>query len=298
MAGWWAATAFVYALQGTGAVEPVTEPTLAVPQAASPAEVTGPAGFAAFVTDVSPVDELAEPPEPRGQEAARAAGGPQGGGGASFVFGFLWSDQAVLDNLARQLNFGADGFPGGPFETQGIHAFGYIGRNFRVGGMLAEGSKSIIDDSSAVFLREVDVTAAHIGLTLEYVYPTRRWEFYGGGMLGSGEYEVRYAQQELRVRNEQADWDDLVGDLSGTPRTATFAKTLRVNYLAVNPWVGVKFKVVPWFGIDVSAGYLWGRAGAGRWEFGDSVRPVTGSPAVDASGPTLRAAASFGLFPH
>jgi hypothetical protein len=261
-----------------------------------PAEQAAPDGEIHRGEELAPRDELALPAGDEFGQPRYARRDDRGGGGIALTFGWLWTPMSGLNDIARQMNFG-EGFSGGPVQMSGLRGFGYIGRHFRVGGMAADGSKRIRDRGEQ-YQRDLILTVEQVGLTLEYVYPMRRWEFYGGGLLGSGAYRLTHVQTNLNVFNSRQDWDQTVNQFANATQTDTFTKRFAVNYLAANPWIGVKYKLVPWFAVDANVGYQWGRAGAGRWEFGDSRFAMANSPAVDGSGVSARLEATFGMFPQ
>lgn len=217
------------------------------------------------------------------------------GGALSIVIGLYRPDMRELNDIAEALNF-PGGFGNEAIFMNGLRGYGYIGKNFRIGGIVISGNTQVADPGTQ-FNRTLELDVSHGGVTLEYVYPTRRMEFYVGGMLGVGSYEVTYTQQD--VRGNRAEWDELLDTFAATPSTGSFAKSLSAGYTAVNPWVGVKYKLLPWFALDGNVGYHLGRVRSNQWVFSDhSGDGVKGSPSIDAGGLTGWVEVTFGFFPY
>lgn len=282
--------------------EAVTAAAVTAPTApATVAEAaTAPAASAATgpVLLAIPEDELAGEDESTASSKLgswEAAHGARTGGALAVVLGFYRPDMAGLNRIAEDLNF-AGGFGNEAIFVNGIRGYGYIGPYFRIGGLLAEGGASV-DDPGADFDRTLDFRFNEGGITLEGVYSAKRWEAYAGGMIGVGNYEITYTQTDLRAG--RPGWDALVKQFSGTPDTSTFAKSFSVGYTAVHPWVGAKYKLLPWFALDGRVGYHWGKADRGSWVFSDEPGiGVAGSPSLDASGLTGALEVTFGFFPY
>ena len=248
-----------------------------------------------------PVDEFRGLAEPRVWDLDDwdAAEGARGGGGVAILFGLYNPPRGQVNDIARQLGFpGSDGraFGGAPLRLQGMRAFGHVGRNFRVGGMYATGGQVLASDVDD-FRRRLSFEVDQVGLTLEFVYPQRRWELYGGGLLGSSTYRFHYSQRDRVRKNARLSWDETLDELSTPGATETFGKRFSNSFLVANPWVGGKVKLSPWFSIDANVGWLFGRASDTQWGFTDSDWNLAGAPSVDASGFTARLEATFGFFP-
>jgi hypothetical protein len=164
------------------------------PETVSAGVVTGPVLLAI------PEDEMAGFDEPERSSRLgswEAANGARTGGAVAIVLGFYRPEMAELNTIARGLGF-QEGFGNEALFMNGIRAYGYIGRHFRIGGLIIEGDETIVD-SLADFNRTLDLEINQGGITLEGVYPMRRWEFYGGAMIGIASYELHYTQEDLRA---------------------------------------------------------------------------------------------------
>lgn len=298
MHAWLAVYQALVVLQSPGTVTETPVITWASVSTA-PAALTAPVQRA-ITAEAEIEDQLAE-------DAAvaqrRASGeGKDTGGGVALVFMAFNPPFEGLNDIAQRMNFfdasgRTSGFGSGPLFMRGLSLFGYAGKHFRIGGMGTEGRITIVD-GQADFERDLILRVSQGGVTLEYVYPKRRWELYAGGLIGAGEYELTYVQAELATRNAQQDFDAVTANLAATPRTATFAKRISASFVVANPWIGAKFKVASWFALDASIGWQFGRIGRGQWEFSDSNFTLAGSPAMNASGWTARLSATVGAFPY
>lgn len=269
----------------------VTAPTEAPSAATAPAYAAAPSD-ATQVTEM-PTDEMDEDGiSPEGWEAEKDA---QTGGGVAVVLGFYRPNMRDINQIAGALNF-PGGFGNEALFMNGLHAYGYIGKYFRIGGELLTGSASI-SDPGADFDRSLRLDVDQGGITLEFVWPTQRFEVYGGGMIGVGSYSLVYGQNDLR--GARANWDSLMDNFAGTPQTGTYSKSFSAGYTSAQPWLGVKYKVLPWFAIDANAGYHFGSIGRGEWTFSDdSGFGIANSPSLKASGLTGSLAVAFGFFPY
>jgi hypothetical protein len=245
-----------------------------------------------------PEDELAGEDEP---EATARRGGwsaekdAKSGGALAIVIGFYRPDMKDINAIAEGLNF-PGGFGNDALFMNGLRGYGYIGKHFRIGGMILSGNSQIADPGTQ-FDRSLELNVNQGGVTLEYVYPTRRMEFYTGGMLGVGNYELTYTQTDLR--GTQANWNELLDNFSSTPSTGSFSKSFSAGYTAVNPWVGVKYKLLPWFALDGNVGYHFGQIRRRQWVFSDNQGSgIPGSPSLKASGLTGWLEVTFGFFPY
>jgi hypothetical protein len=245
-----------------------------------------------------PEDELAGEDEAQASVELgswEAAHGARTGAAVAVVLGFYRPNMADVNAIAEDLNF-PGGFGNQAIFMNGIRGYGYVGKFFRIGGIFAQGDASVVDPG-AEFDRSLDLQVNEGGITLEGVYAKRRWEVYAGGMVGVGSYQITYSQNDLR--GPRADWGDLTQAYSGTPATSTYSKSFMTGYTALNPWVGAKFKLLPWFAIDGNLGYHWGKAGDGSWVYSDEPNMgVKGSPALDAAGLTGSLEVTFGFFPY
>ena len=286
-------------LAALSATEPVPAPAPATAMAAAPAAPAAATAAAPKAGSSIAIaeDELAGEDEAAGatRDGWGAEKGARTGGAVGIVLGVYRPSMAGINKVAAQLNF-PGGFGSDALFMSGIRGYGYVGRHFRIGGQVLSGSASIADPGAA-FDRELDLNVSQGGITLEYVYPTQRMEFYAGGLVGVGSVELTYRQQDLRDR--KFDWASLTNTYSGTPNTGTYDKTLSAGYTVVNPWIGAKYKLLPWFAIDGVLGYHLGGSAKGDWSFSDYTRfGIKNSPALDMAGLTGSLQVTFGFFPY
>ena len=121
------------------------------------------------------------------------------GGGGGFVIVYQQPDLKDINNQILQM--GIPELDEG-FFLYGGQGYGYVNRNFRIGGMGAGGA---IATSALVpgfggapdLAKEVEFMIGYGGVTLEYVYDTPiGLQLFGGGMIGWGGISLRVSQYE------------------------------------------------------------------------------------------------------
>ncbi len=310
------ATLVAFPLQETAASEPpVSEMPAAVTAESAPVELVDEPRATESVTGETVTSDFSAPaPSPAtGDAILPAMAAPLGperdrgrltswdaaerartGAGVGIIIGLYNPSLATLNSIAEAFGF-PGGFGSGVVYMNGIRGYGYVGPNFRIGGMVLSGSRSVIEFGEQ-FDRTLQADMQQGGISIEGVYPAKRWEAYAGAMVGVGSYELRYAQI---AAEEPADWSEVVSRFGGTPSTDTFTKEFVAGYTALEPWVGAKYKFLPWFAVDGRVGYHWGKIGSGDWVFSDIPNfGIKGSPAVDASGISAALEITFGFFPY
>lgn len=213
-----------------------------------------------------------------------------GGGGVSFV-----RIQPDLGPLNLQIvQMGIPELEEGMF-LYGGHGYGYVNRNFRIGGMGAGGmmttSGYIPGAGGAPSLaKEVEFDIGYGGVTLEYCYNTPIGiQVFAGGLIGWGGISVTVSQFENSL-SWNGIWEDYHTGYTGN----SFDQVMTMNnsLFVLNPWVGAFYKVLPWMGVAGKAGYFYSTAPNGDWKALDS--EIYGAPEIDLSNVSFEVNITFG----
>ncbi len=226
-----------------------------------------------------------------GASSVFARAGFSGGGGGP-VIGY---DTPDLGELNSQLTaMGVPKFDDGLF-LYGGKGYGYINRNFRIGGMGAGGSTA----SSALvpgfggapdLAKEVTFDMGYGGVTLEYVYDAP-WgiQLFAGGLIGWGGVSLRISQYDNAL-SWNGIWDDYHIGTTNDSNDQTI--TLDNSLFILNPWVGGFVKILPWMGFSGQVGYFYSKASSENWQVVGS--SVIGAPDLDLSNVNFEIAIVFG----
>ncbi len=247
---------------------------------------------------VSPKIEKAAP-SPSAQSQARGHGGkPCGrcsrrgagfGGGGGFAAGYLFSNLGEINRQIRRMGIeeiNEDLFVMGGKGYARIGCF-IIGG----GGYATEGETSGIPDRCA---RYAQVEIAYGGVIFGLARQTRSYELTGGILLGSGSIVVERRRNSRYVVGWNDAWDIFdvnspdsvaVDDLNVTSR-------LTANFIAIEPFVELKYRLMSFVALEVTVSYLRAKTGYGQWKL-DNIK-IPNSPATNIGGPGLRVGLHFG----
>jgi hypothetical protein len=211
----------------------------------------------------------------------------QAGAGGGPYFGMLQLSIPELDTRLEAM--GLDAIPEWMTVTGGGGSFHW--NHFLVGGM---GYGASFETSRAVggISRKAELSVGRAGVLLGYVKAIGNMKLTVGSMLGAGSFEMKISRAPLAGPNWTDVWTYYDAGFSGTVDAADLTTTshLTGNYFWAEPFVSLRYWVIPLIAVDVGAFYSYGRIGAGKLE--ENGRGISGSPELDLSGLGFR----FGVF--
>ncbi|NQS97168.1 MAG: hypothetical protein HQ591_01820 [candidate division Zixibacteria bacterium] len=229
-----------------------------------------------------------------------AGGGFKGGGGGP-LFAYLAPDLGDLNDQIVLMGIPEldDGF-----WTFGGKGFGFVGKNFRIGGLGAGGVMTTSGfvpgtivglDTIPGLVKEVEFAMGYGGVTLEYVMNTPLdVQLTAGGLIGWGGISVRISEYESSLYwsgEEKGIWNNYYEDYTGDSYNLTI--TAENSIFILSPWIGANYKILPWMGFSGKAGYFFSKAGSGNWEVAGS--KVYAAPEIELSNVYYEFAIIFGM---
>jgi hypothetical protein len=177
----------------------------------------------------------------------------------------------------------------GRFEEEvwmiGGGGFAGIHRNFGLGGLGAQGSKTIEDGE-----KEAELTISYGGLLAEYAVPSRRIQCFLGGVIGWGTVGLK-----LGSKNRHMNWDDLWDDFGDQDVSSDdVTRHLSASFFFYQPYVGLQVALSPSVYLRGSIGYFGASIGGGDWK--ESGTTLDGSPSINLSNYLLQFSLLFGSF--
>jgi hypothetical protein len=227
---------------------------------------------------------------PAGCGSCSGSGRARVGGGGGFVPGYVFtnleeinakvSGMGIADLSERILIFGGKGYA-------------------RIGHLIIGGAgyggtteTSGIPDGSA---RYADVTIAYGGLILGLSHVNADYEVTAGMLFGGGSITVERRRNSRYVVGWNDSWDPFAtgGPDSIDPEDLNISSTIVGDFLALEPFVEIKYWFLPFMALDFSASYLRATIGKGEWTV-DKVR-IPDSPETNIGGPSLKLGIHFGV---
>jgi hypothetical protein len=180
----------------------------------------------------------------------------------------------------------AVGDPGGGILLIGGGGIVGISRNLRVGGLGAQGSRSIEGEG-----RVSELSIGYGGLLAEYAISLWQIECFAGGMIGWGSLRLRIARG-----NRNMNWDDFwdVFEEGEDVPAEDFSGHLGASFLCYQPYVGAQVKLNSWSYLRGSVGYFGARIEGESWR--ESGIKLRGTPSVELSNYSLQLSLVFGSF--
>jgi len=212
------------------------------------------------------------------------------GGGGGFSAGYLFANLNDINPRIQEM-----GLPTLSEEILMVGGRGYA----RIGHLVVGGAgyggeteSSGIPDCCARYAR---VGVAYGGVILGITMAQPRFEAVGGMLFGGGSIEI------VRERNSRsvAGWDEAweIFDVSGPDSVATgdlnITSKITGEFIALEPFLEVKFRMLPFMNLDLSASYLSAGVGRGQWKL-DGVS-IPDSPESNIGGWSLRLGLHFGV---
>jgi hypothetical protein len=212
------------------------------------------------------------------------------GGGGQFDIGVAFLNLDEINAQVRQMGIPA---LSDNVLILGGKGYGRIG-NFIIGGA-GYGTwteSSGIPDCCARYAR---LDLGYGGLLLGATTYGSRHSLMGGIILGGGQAKI------TRRRNSRdiTGWDDAWGPFRDDGPDSVAAEDLNItseitgNFIAIEPFVSVKYWLTSFIALDFSASYLKAEVRRGQWEL-DGVK-IPDSPETDLGGPMLKLGFHFGV---
>jgi len=214
----------------------------------------------------------------------------RGGGGGQFDIGVAFLDLSDINVQVRQM-----GIPELSDEVliMGGRGYGRIG-HFIIGGAGygATTESSGIPDCCARYAR---LDFGYGGLILGATTCGNRHQLMGGVLLGGGQAKIT----RRRNSSEIMGWDDAWNPFRDDGRDSVATEDLNItseitgDFIAVEPFVTVKYWMSSYMALDFSASYLRAGIRRGQWKL-DGVR-IPDSPESNLGGPILKVGIHFGM---
>jgi hypothetical protein len=229
------------------------------------------------------------------QETAGCSGcfGDRGlkfGAGGGPVPGYLFADLGDINPKIRKM-----GIPelSESFFLMGGKGYIRVG-NFVIGGGGYGGSTETSGkpDESA---RYAELELAYGGVIIGVNMTAARFEGIVGMLFGGGSVKI----ERRRNSSGPVGWDDAwslfdKNDPDEIPsEDLNISSILRGEFIALEPFVTVKYWAFPFMAIEVSASYLRAKIGGGQWEL-DGIE-IPDSPATNIGGPSVKLGLHFGV---
>jgi hypothetical protein len=234
----------------------------------------------------------AEPDRTPGKPCATCSGGsgPRAGGGGDFSTGYLFANLEDINPRIQEM-----GISGLSEDILMVGGRGYA----RIGHLLIGGAgyggsteTSGIPDCCARYAR---IEIAYGGVLLGLAVTQPRYDAIVGMLFGGGSVEI------VRQRNSRsvAGWDEAwdIFDGSGPDSVATddlnVTSKITAEFIALEPFVELKYKLLRFVSLGLSASYLNAGVGRGEWKL-DGVS-IPDSPESNIGGWSLRLGLHFGV---
>jgi hypothetical protein len=245
---------------------------------------------------VEPVEPGAEAPEPVAAENKRCASragdrGSRVGGGGELVIGYLFADLNELNSQVRLMGI--------PELSENILMVG--GKGYaRIGHLVIGGAgHSGETESSGVpdcCRRYARIQIAYGGLILGIARSQARYEAMAGMLFGTGSVEITRERNSRSVPTWEDAWGVFHKDGPDTVSTEDLNVTsiIKGDFIALEPFIGLKYRIMPFLALDFSASYLSAEIKRGGWEVDGVVIPD--SPESNIGGLTLKLGLHFGVW--
>lgn len=216
-------------------------------------------------------------------------------GGYTGTFIFL-----NFDNLNKHLSDNGFGFATDAFKkplymsgAQGFTAIGII-PNLRV-GFFGMGGSSIAEMNTTIdsvaCKRSFNYSVSFNGLNIDYaIVPWKSVAFIPGVSFGWGSLTMESYQNQTG--------DNSWIDLKPNANAINYFNRAKATYSFIQPNLNVEFAVTTFFGLRLSAGYMWTFSFTGDygWQYNNTSKLVDVPKSINASGLTLQFGLFMGLF--
>jgi len=221
---------------------------------------------------------------------AKDRGGSFRGGAGGFEAMIL---PLKLDDLNGWLgSIGVDEFRSEMYFSGGS-GWGYVGNNIRIGGLFAGGFIST-NGKQAEIAKEATLTVGFGGVVIEKAfYPFKKTEIYFGTMVGGGSTELKFIKRSGPVSFKNIMEDGFSANLvTDSTNYHNYQLPITTEFFTVMPSIGLRYNIMPWCALGVTAGYFYQLNEEKGWKLGES--KVYDMPEVDLSNLLLRINIFFG----
>jgi hypothetical protein len=244
--------------------------------------------------------EVTDVPEPVGPDTSRTAKSPcatcsggsmaRVGGGGEFSTGYLFAN---LDDINPQVHR-----MGIPNLSENIFMVG--GRGYaRIGRLIIGGAGYAGDtESSGVpdcCARYASLRVAYGGVILGLAMTRPFYEVMAGMLFGGGSVEIMRERNSVNVSGWDDAWEifDPAGPDSVAADDISVTSKITGEFIALEPFVEIKYWLLPSMALDLSASYLNAEVARGKWKLdGES---IPDSPGSNMGGWSLRLGLHLGV---
>jgi hypothetical protein len=231
-----------------------------------------------------------------GRSAAKpcpaCGGGARGriGAGGEFASGYLFANLDDINSQVRRMGI--------PVLSDDIFVVG--GRGYvRIGRLLIGGAgyggnseSSGIPDCCS---RQARLDIAYGGVILGLALGNARYETMAGMMFGGGSVEIVRERNSRTVAGWDDAWDGFDKALPDSIASDDLNMTSKITgeFIALEPFAEIKYWLLPFMALDVSASYLNAEVRRGQWKL-DGVA-IPDSPESGIGGWSVRLGFHFGI---
>jgi hypothetical protein len=251
---------------------------------------------------ITPVDTAAGEESSGAAEAVRPASPPAGcrgctgsrrmriGGGGGPVPGYLFANLDEINAKVKAMGIGA---LSEHIVLVGGKGYARIGHLIIGGG--GYGGTAESRGTPDCCGRYAKVTIGYGGMILGVSCARKDYEAIAGMLFGGGAIAVERRKNSKYEVGWDASWDPFETDGPGSIDTEylNIASTVRGDFIALEPFVGIKYWLLPFMALDFSASYLRATVGEGEWTL-DNIR-IPDSPETNIGGPSIKLGLHFGV---
>ncbi|MCF7740865.1 MAG: hypothetical protein K9N00_03625 [Candidatus Marinimicrobia bacterium] len=197
------------------------------------------------------------------------------GGAGGMEIGYLPIELDEIDQQLAQINL-----PGLPDHIYlvGGGGWGYVGRNFRIGGYGYGGNLNVNNKIDGI-AREFDMELSAGGFAVEKAFhPLRATELYVGCTIGGGEIKAKLTRWS-DIPSWESVWEGYDPAKEDMPDLST--SHLSNSFVMVSPNVGIRYNVLDWFAIGANLGYFYTYMEEDNWQVND--KSLINAPSIDLS---------------
>jgi hypothetical protein len=225
-----------------------------------------------------------------GCATCRGASRSRVGAGAEVVTGYLFAGLDEINPHIRRM-----GIPALSEEVFMAGGRGYT----RIGHLLIGGAAYGGDTESGGIpdccARSARVEIAYGGVLFGATTGGPRYEISAGMLFGGGAVEIVRERSSRNVSDWDEAWDDFYESGPDSVATEDLNITSKItgDFIALEPFAGLKYWILHFMAVDLSASYLHAEIGRGEWKV-DGV-PIPDSPESNIGGWSLKLGLHFGI---
>ena len=229
--------------------------------------------------------------EVSGQEQGRGFFPPQqAGAGGGPGYALIQLSLPDLDN--RLLSMGLEGLPEW-ISLVGVNGHIQIG-SMMIGAFSLSGSVERSSRNGGIS-REASVVLSYSGITIGYVKAVSNMKLTMGGSLGTGSLVTRLRRFPQTGQTWDGVWSYYETGFTGSVDSATLdiSSVLNGNYYFFEPFVSIRYWLVPLVALDLSAVYGMAGIKAGKLELNG--KSIADAPKYELSGMGMKIGIFFGF---